>query len=192
LIYRPELQNPVPMAEVRVEKDFLGEVKVPKDALWGVQTQRAIDNFRSAGFRFGRRFLYSLGLIKKACAETNLELGLLDPKLAKAIVQAAEEVMAGTLDAHFRSTSSRPGAGLHEHERERGDREPGERDPREPLGTKGPVHPNDHVNMGQSSNDVIRPRSIVAALLAVRAGPPPALGARDVPWQEGERSSTRS
>src|SRR2546422_11105016 len=89
------------MAEYRVEKDFLGEVKVPKDALWGVQTQRAIDNFPISGIRFGRRFLYALGLIKKACAETNLELGLLDPKLAKGIVQASEEVMAGTLDSQF-------------------------------------------------------------------------------------------
>src|SRR2546422_11184676 len=89
------------MAEYRVEKDFLGEVKVPKDALWGVQTQRAIDNFPISGIRFGRRFLYALGLIKKACAETNLELGLLDPKLAKGIVQASEEVMAGTLDPPF-------------------------------------------------------------------------------------------
>src|SRR3989454_11799678 len=87
------------MTEFRIEKDFLGEVKVPKDALWGVQTQRAVENFPISGLRFGRRFLYALGLIKKACAETNLELGLLDPKLAKGIVQASEEVMAGTPDS---------------------------------------------------------------------------------------------
>src|SRR2546427_3236155 len=89
------------MTEFRIEKDFLGEVKVPKDALWGVQTQRAVENFPISGLRFGRRFLYALGLIKKASAETNLELGLLDPKLAKGIVQASEEVMAGTLDSQF-------------------------------------------------------------------------------------------
>src|SRR2546427_10664715 len=89
------------MTEFRIEKDFLGEVKVPKDALWGVQTQRAVENFPISGLRFGRRFLYALGLIKKACAETNLELGLLDPKLARAIVQASEEVIDGALEHQF-------------------------------------------------------------------------------------------
>src|SRR5437867_5100500 len=64
------------MTELRVERDFLGEVKVPKDAYWGVQTQRAIENFPISGIRFGRRFIYALGLIKMACAQTNMELGL--------------------------------------------------------------------------------------------------------------------
>src|SRR2546422_190977 len=89
------------MTEFRVEKDFLGEVKVPKDAYWGVQTQRAIENFPISGIRFGRRFIYALGLIKMACAQTNMELGLLDNKIGKAIVQACQEVMDGKLDGHF-------------------------------------------------------------------------------------------
>src|SRR5436309_342429 len=89
------------MTEFRVEKDFLGEVKVPKDAYWGVQTQRAIENFPISGIRFGRRFIYALGLIKMACAQTNMELGLLDNKVGKAIVQACQEVMDGKLDAQF-------------------------------------------------------------------------------------------
>src|SRR5437867_12990684 len=89
------------MTEFRVEKDFLGEIKVPKDAYWGVQTQRAIENFPISGIRFGRRFIYALGLIKMACAQTNMELGLLDNKVGKAIVQACQEVMDGKLDAQF-------------------------------------------------------------------------------------------
>ena len=78
------------MTEFRVDRDFLGEVRVPKDVYWGAQTQRAVENFPISGLRFGRRFLHALGLIKKAAAEANLELGLLDPKLARAVIQAAE------------------------------------------------------------------------------------------------------
>ena len=89
------------MTDERIEKDFLGELKVPKDAYWGAQTQRAIENFPISGIRFGRRFIYALGLIKKAAAETNIELGLLDSKIGKAIVKAAEEVMEGKLDSQF-------------------------------------------------------------------------------------------
>src|SRR5438445_13595660 len=140
------------MAEYRVEKDFLGEVKVPKDALWGVQTQRAIDNFPISGIRFGRRFLYALGLIKKACAETNVELGLLDPKLAKAIVQAAEEVMAGTLDAHFPLDIFQTGSGTSTNVNadevlaDRGNVSVGSA-----HGTNGAGQTIDHVTMGKST-----------------------------------------
>src|SRR5207249_2131889 len=153
-----------------------GEVKVPKDALWGVQTQRAIENFPISGIRFGRRFLYALGLIKKACAQTNAELGLLDPKLAKTIVHAAEEVMEGTLDGHFPLDIFQTGSGTstnmnaNEVIANRANVILGS-----PLGTKGPVHPNDHVNMGQSSNDVIPTAIHVAALLAFEQDLLPAL-----------------
>src|SRR2546426_9550197 len=156
------------MTEFRIEKDFLGEVKVPKDALWGVQTQRAVENFPISGLRFGRRFLYALGLIKKACAETNLELGLLDPKLARAIVQASEEVIDGTLDSQFPLDIFQTGSGTstnmnaNEVIANRANVILGS-----PLGTKGPVHPNDHVNMGQSSNDVIPTAIHIATLVAV-------------------------
>jgi len=164
------------MTEFRVEKDFLGEVKVPKDALWGVQTQRAVENFPISGIRFGRRFLYALGLIKKACAEVNVELGLLDPKLAKAIVQGAEEVMEGTLDAHFPLDIFQTGSGTstnmnaNEVIANRASQILGT-----PLGATGAVHPNDHVNMGQSSNDVIPTAIHVAALLAIDQALLPAL-----------------
>src|SRR5438093_12519243 len=89
------------MTEFRVEKDFLGEIKVPKDAYWGVQTQRAIENFPISGIRFGRRFIYGLGLIKIACAQTKMELGVLDSKTGNAIAQARQAVMAGNLEAQF-------------------------------------------------------------------------------------------
>src|SRR2546425_3840427 len=164
------------MADFRVEKDFLGEVKVPKDAYWGVQTQRAIENFPISGIRFGRRFIYALGLIKMACAQTNTELGLLDNKIGKAIVQACQEVMDGTLDAHFPLDIFQTGSGTstnmnaNEVIANRANDILGH-----PLGEKGPVHPNDHVNMGQSSNDVIPTAIHVAALLEIDQSLLPAL-----------------
>jgi len=156
------------LTEYRIEKDFLGEVKVPKDAYWGVQTQRAIENFPISGIRFGRRFIYALGLIKKAAAETNMELGLLDSKIGKAIVKAAEEVMEGKLDAQFPLDVFQTGSGTstnmnaNEVIANRANEILGH-----PLGEKGPVHPNDHVNMGQSSNDVIPTAIHIAALMAI-------------------------
>src|SRR5437870_6189529 len=156
------------MTEFRVEKDFLGEIKVPKDAYWGVQTQRAIENFPISGIRFGRRFIYALGLIKMACAQTNMELGLLDSKTGKAIAQACQEVMDGKLDAQFPLDIFQTGSGTstnmnaNEVIANRANEILGH-----PLGEKGPVHPNDHVNMGQSSNDVIPTSIHVAALLEV-------------------------
>ncbi len=164
------------MTEFRVERDFLGEVKVPKDAYWGVQTQRAIENFPISGIRFGRRFIYALGLIKMACAQTNTELGLLDNKIGKAIVQACQEVMDGTLDAHFPLDIFQTGSGTstnmnaNEVIGNRANEILGH-----PLGEKGPVHPNDHVNMGQSSNDVIPTAIHVAALLEIDQSLLPAL-----------------
>ncbi|OGS48277.1 MAG: aspartate ammonia-lyase [Euryarchaeota archaeon RBG_16_68_13] len=164
------------MAEYRVEKDFLGELKVPKDAYWGVQTQRAIENFPISGIRFGRRFIHALGLIKKASAETNVELGLLDSKLGKAIVKAADEVMDGTLDEQFPLDVFQTGSGTstnmnaNEVIANRANEILGVK-----LGEKGPVHPNDHVNMGQSSNDVIPTAIHVASLLAIDQDLLPAL-----------------
>ena len=85
----------------RIEKDSLGEMKVPEEALYGAQTQRAVENFPISGQRFGRRFIQALGLIKKSAAETNAELGLLDGTLAEAIVTAATEVAEGRWDDQF-------------------------------------------------------------------------------------------
>jgi len=164
------------MGEHRVEHDFLGPLSVPEDALWGAQTQRAVENFPISGLRFGRRFLAALGLIKKACAEANRDLGLLDPKLAKAIVRASDEVIAGKLDSHFPVDIFQTGSGTstnmnaNEVIANRANQILGS-----PLGTKGPVHPNDHVNMGQSSNDVIPTAIHVAALLAIEKDLLPAL-----------------
>ena len=164
------------MPEHRVEKDFLGELKVPKDAYWGVQTQRAIENFPISGIHFGRRFIYALGLIKKASAETNMELGLLDSKLGKAIVKAAEEVMEGKLDAQFPLDVFQTGSGTssnmnaNEVLANRANEILGVK-----LGEKGLVHPNDHANMGQSSNDVIPTAIHVAALIAIDQDLLPAL-----------------
>src|SRR6059058_2853272 len=166
LMLPPFCPNAPGMTDYRVEKDFLGELKVPKDAYWGAQTQRAIENFPISGIRFGRRFLYALGLIKMAAAQTNMELGLLDSKIGKAIVQACQEVMEGKLDAHFPLDVFQTGSGTstnmnaNEVIANRANEILGHA-----LGEKGPIHPNDHVNMGQSSNDVIPTAIHVAALL---------------------------
>ena len=85
----------------RTERDSLGEMQVPEDALYGAQTQRAVENFPISGIRFPRRFIGALGVVKRACARANLKLGVLDKATFDAITQACEEVIAGDLDAHF-------------------------------------------------------------------------------------------
>jgi fumarate hydratase, class II len=143
------------MSKYRIEKDSLGEVRVPKEAMYGAQTQRAIDNFPVSGIRFPRSFISALGIIKAATAGVNLELGLLDRERASAIMQASDEVASGQWDEHFPIDIFQTGSGTstnmnaneviaHRANRLLGDRAEGLR-----------VHPNDHVNMGQSSNDVI-------------------------------------
>jgi fumarate hydratase class II len=89
------------MSDYRVEKDALGEVKVPTWALWGAQTQRAVENFPISGIRFPRTFIKAIGLVKYCAAKVNKELGLLDEKKAEAIMQASKEVIEGKLDEHF-------------------------------------------------------------------------------------------
>ncbi len=152
----------------RIEKDSLGEVKVPADALWGAQTQRAVENFPISGIRFPRVFIRALGLIKYAAAKANLELGLLDEELANAIMQAAMEVAEGKWDDHFPIDIFQTGSGTstnmnaNEVISNRANLILGGE-----LGTKKPVHPNDHVNKGQSSNDVIPTAIHVAAYIEV-------------------------
>ena len=85
----------------RIEKDSLGEMSVPEEALWGAQTQRAVENFPISDLRFSRYFLAALGIIKRSAAETNVELGLLDREIAKDVIAAATEVIDGKLDSHF-------------------------------------------------------------------------------------------
>jgi fumarate hydratase class II len=152
------------MADFRIEKDTMGEVKVPAWAYWGAQTQRAIENFPISGWRIPKKMIYAIAMIKRYAAEVNAELGLLDPKIADAIIQASEEVMEGKFDEHFPldvfQTGSATSTNMNVNEviANRANEILGS-----PLGSKHPVHPNDHVNKGQSSNDVI-PSAIHIAL----------------------------
>lgn len=161
---------------MRTEHDSLGPVQLPDSALYGAQTQRAIDNLTLAGFRFGRRFLQALGHVKRACALANMELGLLDGQLGETIVRACDEVIAGKLDEHLPLGVFQTGSGTstnmnaNEVIANRAIQLLGGE-----VGSKSPVHPNDHVNMGQSSNDVFPTALHVAAVLALRDELIPAL-----------------
>jgi fumarate hydratase class II len=142
--------------EARIEKDSMGEMAVPRDALYGASTQRAVLNFPVSGYRFSRPFIRALGLIKWGAAQANHDLGLLDARRSALIVQAAEEVIEGKLDQHFPVDIFQTGSGTstntnaNEVIANRCAQLAGK-----PIGSREPVHPNDHVNMGQSSNDVI-------------------------------------
>lgn len=140
----------------RVERDSMGEMKIKSHYLFGASTQRAVENFQISHLRFGRPFIKALGLIKLCAAEVNFELGKLDKKLKDAITSAAKDVADGTYDDHFVLDIFQTGSGtstnMNANEvianlaiRALGGT----------VGSKTPVHPNDHVNMGQSSNDVI-------------------------------------
>ncbi len=137
------------MADYRTEKDTLGEIKIPIDALYGAQTQRAIENFPISGLRFPRRFIQALGFVKAAAACVNAELGLLEIKLANAIEQAANDVAKGLHDREFPVDVFQTGSGTSTNMNAN---EVIANLAARRLGTK--VHPNDHVNLGQSSNDV--------------------------------------
>jgi fumarate hydratase class II len=144
--------------EYRIERDSLGEVRVPAHAYYGAQTQRAVNNFPISGRRPYPAFVWSMAAIKRAAAEVNRDLGLLEPRLADAIIQAAEEVMAGKLMDHFVVDPFQAGAGtshnmnVNEVIANRASELLGV-----PLNSseKKPVSPNDHVNMSQSTNDTV-------------------------------------
>jgi fumarate hydratase class II len=151
--------------QTRVEKDSMGSMEVPGDAYYGAQTRRAELNFPISGLRMPRAMIRSLGLIKKAAAQVNRDLGLLDPKLAGAIVSAADAVASGRHDDQFVvdvfQTGSGTSSNMNTNEVIAGvanEALTGER------GGKSPVHPNDHVNYGQSSNDVFPTAIHLAAL----------------------------
>lgn len=141
----------------RVEKDSMGELRVPESALWGAQTQRAVENFRISGLKPYRAFVWSMALIKRAAAQVNRDLGLLDPKLADAISQAAQEVMEDKWPEQFVVDPFQAGAGtshnmnVNEVIANRANQILGV----SPDSTQKPVNPNDHVNMAQSTNDTI-------------------------------------
>jgi fumarate hydratase class II len=152
----------------RIEQDSMGEVRVPESALYGASTQRAKDNFPISGTGFSRRFIWALGLIKGSAASVSVEMGNLDAEKGRAIRASADEVMAGDLDEHFVLDIFQTGSGTSTNTNANevianratlalgGD-----------LGAKL-VHPNDHVNFGQSSNDVIPTAIHVAAVAALR------------------------
>ena len=163
-------------AKTRKEEDALGTVEVPEDAYYGAQTQRAVENFPVSGLTFSPAFNRALGLIKKYSAVVNRELGLLDRELAEAIVSAAQEVIDGKLDGQFVLDVFQTGSGtstnMNANEVIAG------RANEMLTGKKGgktPVHPNDHVNLGQSSNDVIPSVIHVAALTEIETRLVPAL-----------------
>jgi len=144
----------------RTEHDSMGELQVPADALWGAQTQRAIQNFPISGLTMPRELIRALGLIKQAAAMANLELGLLDEKKAAAIINAARIVASGEVDRHFPIDVFQTGSGTSSN-----------MNANEVIsnlanqGNEIGVHPNDDVNMGQSSNDVIPTAIQVSAVL---------------------------
>ena len=157
-------------ARTRIEHDSMGELQVPIDALWGAQTQRAVQNFPISGRPMPRGFIRALGLVKGAAADVNAGLGLLPKGIAKAVQTAASEVASGTHDAHFPIDVYQTGSGTSSN-----------MNANEVIATlasragRATVHPNDHVNLGQSSNDVIPTALRVAAQLAVMEGLLPAI-----------------
>jgi fumarate hydratase class II len=156
----------------RIEKDSLGEMKVPANALYGAQTQRAVENFPISGQRFGRRFIQALGLVKKSAALTNAELGNLDAEVADAIVTAAGEVSDGKWDDQFVLDIYQTGSGTSTN---MNTNEVVAHRATELLEGEAFAHPNDHVNFGQSSNDVIPTAIHIAARVAIEEELIPAL-----------------
>src|SRR5215213_2079991 len=154
----------------RTEKDSMGELKVPAEALYGAQTQRAVDNFQISGLRMPRAFIRALGLVKAACAEANRKLGLMNDAMAEAIVKAAQQVAAGDYDEHFPVDVFQTGSGTSTNMNAN---EVIARLASEQHGLT--VHPNDHVNMSQSSNDVIPTIIHVSASLTLAKDLLPAL-----------------
>jgi fumarate hydratase, class II len=160
----------------RIETDSFGPIEVPGDRYWGAQTERSRQNFRIGHDRMPIAIIHALGTVKLAAAETNRELGLLDQRRARAIVRAAREVIEGKLDDHFPLVVWQTGSGtqtnmnLNEVIANRANELLGGK-----LGAKQPVHPNDHVNMSQSSNDAFPTAMHIAAAMHIVANLIPAL-----------------
>src|SRR5215210_7997592 len=161
----------------RTETDSFGPIDVPADRYWGAQTERSRQNFRIGQDRMPMPVVHALGLVKLASAETNRELGLLDARRAGAIIRAAREVVDGKLDDHFPLVVWQTGSGtqtnmnLNEVIANRANEILGGE-----LGAKEPIHPNDHVNMSQSSNDSFPTAMHIAAAGRIVADLIPALG----------------
>src|SRR4051794_32477701 len=176
----PSRQTRSAMAEQQIqyrsERDSMGEMKVPADAYYGASTARAVENFPISDLRFSRRYIAAMGLIKWAAAEVNEKLGLFDAKRKQLIQQAAQEVIDGKLDDQFVVDIFQTGSGTstnmntNEVIASRGNEIAIGR-----RGGKDPVHPNDHVNMEQSSNDVIPTAIHLSAAVAMKNTLQPAL-----------------
>jgi fumarate hydratase, class II len=163
-------------AATRIESDSMGEIAVPADRYWGAQTQRSLQNFRIGGERMPVVLVHAFGLLKQAAAETNMALGDLDPKLGEAIVKAAAEVSAGKFDEEFPLVVWQTGSGTQTNMNANeviasraNEMLTGKR------GGKSPVHPNDHVNMGQSSNDCFPTAMHIATVRQIHKSVLPAL-----------------
>jgi fumarate hydratase, class II len=160
----------------RTETDSFGPIEVPADRYWGAQTERSRQNFRIGQDRMPMPIIHALGIVKLASAETNRELGLLDQRRARAIIRAAREVIDGKLDDHFPLVVWQTGSGtqtnmnLNEVIANRANELLGGK-----RGAKAPVHPNDHVNMSQSSNDSFPTAMHIAAAMRINADLVPAL-----------------
>lgn len=157
------------MNETRTERDTMGELQVPVDALWGAQTQRAVNNFPISGIPMPTALIRALGLIKSAAASVNRDLGLLDDDITEAIIAAAGKVSAGEVDAHFPIDIFQTGSGTSSN------MNANEVIAHLAARQGANVHPNDHVNMGQSSNDVIPTSIQVSACLETSESLLPAL-----------------
>jgi fumarate hydratase class II len=163
------------MADTRIERDSMGEMIVPANAYYGAQTARAVENFPISGLRFPRSFIAALGTIKAACARVNRQMGLLEPQVAEAIVRAATEVAEGKWDGEFVVDVFQTGSGTSTNMNAN---EVIANRAIEHLGGKRgdkSVHPNDHVNMGQSTNDVFPTAIHVAAYVEIATVLLPAL-----------------
>src|SRR2546421_12697701 len=162
--------------ETRVERDSMGEMRVPINAYYGASTHRAVLSFPISDLRFPRAFIRALGQIKQCAAQVNAGLGTIDTQIADAIIQAVQEVVDGKLDQHFVLDIFQTGSGTstnmnaNEIISNRAIQMLGG-----VIGSKQPVHPNDHVDMGQSSNDVIPTAMHVAALESIERSLIPAL-----------------
>lgn len=177
--------EPAEDTQYRVEHDSMGEVRVPAHAKWRAQTQRAVENFPISGQRLERAHIEALARIKAAAAKVNAELKVLDPDIADAIQEAAAEVVAGRWDEHFPVDVFQTGSGTSSN---MNTNEVVATLATERLGRE--VHPNDHVNASQSSNDVFPSSIHIAATAAVTADLIPALEHLAASWS-GNRPNSR-
>ena len=175
LNFRLYMKEGIPMADkssdnqYRIERDTLGEVRVPAEAYYGAQTQRALENFKVSGVHLQPSFIRAQAIIKRAAALANMDDGKLDKKISEAIIKASEEVLAGKYNDQFILDVYQAGAGtsqnmnINEVLANRANEMLGSE-----RGTNKPVHPNDHVNMGQSTNDTIHTAIYIAAYLDIK------------------------